>query len=623
MVFYDVDFFKEINDTYGHDYGDEVLKKIARTLEENKPKNSLVYRFGGDEFVVFIEDATMEKCKDFVRRVDEALAPEHVLLSNGIILTDVNSSQKLDEYLVKADKKMYEVKTAKKRKSKWKFVKGVDISSLPEHLDGGEKFYSEDGTCMDAFELLRENNINSVRLRIWNDPGAVEEAKGYCDLAHTLQMAKKIKENNLHFMLDFHYSDYWADPGQQRKPHAWEELSFEELKEAVYSFTKEALEALRGEGCLPDIVQVGNEIRSGMLFPDGAVPNYSNLAELLNAGIRAVREISSDIVVMIHLDQGGRFYCLKEWFDAVYAAGLLPIDAIGISFYSFWHGTFMDLKNSMEQLIERYHLPVYVVETAHPWRHCEKEHVSEDLMKTAGLPAGPEEQKKSLQMVMQIAAAVSKELPTGVYYWEPLCIPGKTYGSWDENMGMLDENGKALCSFEAYRDFDPANPPIEHLEEYMESLYAVDESEIAPAGTNLVQNGDFSEGTKGWWMKKNPAEVEVLEKEQEVYVSAKCNFTFELFRDVHLDKAGKYRLSVEYRGTNTTGVQVELFLKAISCNGQKEYKKTIFPSDVRFVTYSIEDLMLEAGQVQVGIRMETPPVFGRIKNVTLTEIEEQ
>jgi arabinogalactan endo-1,4-beta-galactosidase len=474
---------------------------------------------------------------------------------------------------------------------------------------------------VDAFALLKENNVNSIRLRIWNDPASVEEAKGYCDLAHTVEMAKKIKENDMHFMLDFHYSDYWADPGQQRKPHAWEGLSFEELKGAVYSFTREALEALKKEDCLPDIVQVGNEIRSGMLFPDGAVPNYANLAELLNAGIRAVRETSPESVVMIHLDQGGRFYCLKEWFDAVFDAGLMPIDAIGISFYSFWHGTFMDLKNSMEQLIERYHLPVYVVETAHPWRHCAHEHVSEDLMKTAGLPAGPKEQKRSLQMVMQIAATVSKELPTGVYYWEPLCIPGKTYGSWDENMGMLDEHGKALCSFEAFRDFEPEHPPIDHLEEYMESLYAVDEADLAPAGTNLVPNGDFSEGIKGWWMKKDPAEVEVHAEEQEIYVSAKCNFTFELFRDVHLDKAGKYRLSVDYRGTNTTGVLVEVFLKTISCNGQEEYKKTIFPSDVRFVTYSIDDLMLEAGQVQLGIRMNTPPVFGRIKNVTLTEID--
>jgi hypothetical protein len=122
-------------------------------------------------------------------------------------------------------------------------------------------------------------------------------------------------------------------------------------------------------------------------------------------------------------------------------------------------------------------------------------------------------------------------------------------------------------------------------------------------------------------MKKDPAEVEVHAEEQEIYVSAKCNFTFELFRDVHLDKAGKYRLSVDYRGTNTTGVLVEVFLKTISCNGQEEYKKTIFPSDVRFVTYSIDDLMLEAGQVQLGIRMNTPPVFGRIKNVALTEID--
>ena len=126
---------------------------------------------------------------------------------------------------------------------------------------------------------------------------------------------------------------------------------------------------------------------------------------------------------MIHLDQGGRFYYLKEWFDAVFAAGMEPIDAIGISFYSFWHGTFMDLRDSMKQLIERYKLPVYVVETAHPWRLCETGHVSRELMDTAGLPAGIEEQKKSLGLVFQITETVSGDLDTGVYYWEPLCYP--------------------------------------------------------------------------------------------------------------------------------------------------------------------------------------------------------
>ena len=621
MVFFDVDSFKQINDTYGHDFGDEVLKKIAHTLEQNKPEHGFVYRFGGDEFVVFFSDATMDKCRQFVRRVNDALSPQNIHVSHGIIITDPGSSCTLDEYLVMADKKMYEVKCARKRKEKMKFLKGVDISSLPEHIDGGEKFYTADGRCVDAFELLKENRINSVRLRIWNDPSQFEEAKGYCSLKHTIEMAKKIRANEMHFMLDFHYSDYWADPGQQRKPHAWENLSYDELKEAVYSYTKEVLDALEAQDCLPDIVQVGNEIRSGMLFPDGAVPNYENLAGLINAGIRAIRDKSPDISVMIHLDQGGRFFDLKEWFDAVFAAGMEPIDAIGISYYSFWHGTFMDLKSSMEHLIERYRVPVYVVETAHPWRHCRNEHISEDLMATAGLPAGEEQQKKSLSLVMQIASMASGDLPTGVYYWEPLCIPGKSYGSWDENMGMLDEHGKALCSFEAYRDFDPLYPPFEHLEKYIEELYAADESMVVQAGTNLIPNGDFSEGIKGWSMTKDPVDVEVTEQNGEIYVCSKSNFTFELFREIHINKKGRYQLSVEYRGTNTTGVQVELFLKTISCNGQEEFTKTIFPSDVRFVTHCIDDMVLDAGQVWLGIRMNTPPVFGRIKNFSLEEKE--
>lgn len=620
MVFFDVDSFKEINDTYGHDFGDTVLKKIAGALEQNRTEDGLAYRFGGDEFVVFFKDATMEKCQDFVQRVDSVLTPERIHVSHGIIITDPKSNLTLDEYLVMADKKMYEVKCARKRRAKLKFMKGVDISSLPEHLDGGEKFYTADGRCVDAFELLKENGINAVRLRIWNDPGQYKESKGYCNLEHTLEMAKKIKAYGMNFMLDFHYSDYWADPGQQRKPKAWEGLSYGELKDAVYSYTKEVLDTLEEHGCLPDIVQVGNEIRSGMLFPEGAVPNYGNLAGLINAGIRAVREKSSEISVMVHLDQGGRFFYLKEWFDAVFEAGMEPIDAIGISFYSFWHGTFMDLKNSMEQLIERYHIPVYIVETAHPWRHCENEHVSKDLMKTAGLPAGEEEQKRSLELVMQIASEASGKLPTGVYYWEPLCVPGKTYGSWDENMGMLDEQGKALCAFEAYRDFDPAHPKIDNLEEYINNLYVVDETMLIPSGTNLIPNGDFAEGFKNWWVGRTPEEVEVVVQDGEVYVSSKCNFTFELSCNVFIDKPGKYCLSVDYRGTNTTGVQVELFLKTISCNGQNEVKKTIFPSDVCFVTHSIEDVMLERGHVQLGIRMNTPPVFARIRNMSLVEM---
>ena len=172
------------------------------------------------------------------------------------------------------------------------FLKGADISSLPEYLAANEVFFDEQGKQMEPIALLAAHGVNSIRLRIWNDPTAVPEARGFCGLSDTIAMGKRIKAHNLHFFLDFHYSDFWADPARQRKPRAWENLSFPELTQAVYDFTHDVLSRLREEGCLPDMVQIGNEIRSGLLFPDGAYPQYSNIATLLNAGIRAVRDIS-------------------------------------------------------------------------------------------------------------------------------------------------------------------------------------------------------------------------------------------------------------------------------------------------------------------------------------------
>ena len=102
-----------------------------------------------------------------------------------------------------------------------KFLKGMDISSLPEHMDAKEIFYDQNGEAKEPFKLLKDNGVNSIRLRIWNEPGLVPESKGYCDLPHTIEMAEQIKANDMHFVLDFHYSDFWADPGQQKKPHAW------------------------------------------------------------------------------------------------------------------------------------------------------------------------------------------------------------------------------------------------------------------------------------------------------------------------------------------------------------------------------------------------------------------
>ena len=642
MVFFDVDYFKKINDTYGHSFGDRVLVTIAETLKAYKPKDSYAYRFGGDEFVVFIPYAYKDKIDRFTRRVDKELTARNILVSQGVIMTDPNSGRTLDDYLVMADRHMYKVKRLRKQEGEEKsfgvgglkrpqpletayskekhFYKGVDISNLPEREDAGCKFYDTGMVEKDAFKLLKDNGVNSVRLRIWNDPSQYPESGGYCDLKHTLEMAERIRDNEMHFMLNFHYSDYWADPGKQRKPAAWADLDRDSLIRAVYDYTHHVLTELSRIDALPDIVQIGNEIRSGMLFPDGAVPDYTTLALLVNAGIKAVRDISEDIKVMIHLDQGGRFYSLKEWFDSMFAAGMQPIDAIGISFYSFWHGTFADLKESMTLLIDRYALPVYVVETAHPWRHCELEHVSKDMMSSAGLPAGIEEQKKSLEVVMQIASEVSQETDTGVYYWEPLCITDHGFGSWDENMGMLSETGEKLKSFEAFKEFDPANPPIPDLDGYIKSLYTVPDEQISPFGTNLIKNGDFSDGLSGWWATYKPENVTVECVEDGLYVSSISNFTFDLCRELRIRKTGNYRYMLKYRGSNTTGVRISMYLKVITFSGENVYEKPIYPSDVDYVTYSTDDIHLEPCTVQVGIRIDSPPVFGRMTDLRLVRM---
>lgn len=618
MIFFDVDDFKLINDMKGHRYGDEVLKMIAKTLENEKPKGSMVYRFGGDEFTVFIPYVDEKETGGFIERAEKKLAQRDIFISHGTVCTEPTSNKSFDDYMVMADKRMYEHKAKRKKERGENFLKGVDISSLPEFIDRGAKFYDANHKEYEAFEFLKANNINSVRLRIWNEPSRVPESHGYCDLRHTLDMARKIKKAGMHFMLDFHYSDFWADPGQQRKPHAWMNMNFRELKTAVYEYTAMVMKNLADIGCEPDMVQIGNEIRSGMLFPDGAVPNYDKLAQLVNAGIKAVRDTAPYTSVMIHLDQGGRFFYLREWFDAMYAAGMMPIDAIGISYYPFWHGTYMDLKETIEKLIRAYSLPVYIVETAHPWRHCEGEHVSKELMETSGLPAGIEEQKKSLEIIMQIAAesAVSYG-KTGVYYWEPLANPNSGFGSWNENMGMFDDKFEALPAWEVYRDFDPMVPQIEDLHTYIRGLYKKNDDVIVPKGTNLIANGDFQRGLDGWWYDADPADLPVSTGPEGIYVRSNQNFKFSIGRQIYIHKEGSYTLSVDYRGTNTTGVEVELYIAEISADGEEVHTKRIFPSDVRYVTHRLEDVELKPGYVRVGVRMHTPPVFAKIKGFSL------
>ena len=161
----------------------------------------------------------------------------------------------------------------------------MDISSHLEMMDKGHRYYDFDGNEVNIIDFAKEQGFNYGRLRIWNEPGRVKESGGYCDLEHTRKMAAEIKNRGLGLLLDFHYSDWWADPGNQTKPAAWQELGGDALAQAVYDYTREVLTALYQDGVYPDMVQVGNEIRCGMLWPDGRTDNWEELAKLINAGI--------------------------------------------------------------------------------------------------------------------------------------------------------------------------------------------------------------------------------------------------------------------------------------------------------------------------------------------------
>ncbi len=247
---------------------------------------------------------------------------------------------------------------------------GADISFLPQienragrFARGGGKFF-EAGKEIDAIELLANHGFNYIRLRIFHTP---ENEKGYspgvgfCGLDSTLSMARRIKEAGLGFLLDFHYSDYWADPQQQNKPLAWVDLDYETLKDSLRSYTTAVLRAMESQGTLPDMVQIGNEVNHGLLWPDGHISNLDGLAGLLQAGVEGTAAVDPDMPVMMHIALGGQNDEARFWLDNMIARGV-EFDIIGISYYPRWHGTLEDLYINLHDLIDRYNKPINVVE---------------------------------------------------------------------------------------------------------------------------------------------------------------------------------------------------------------------------------------------------------------------
>jgi arabinogalactan endo-1,4-beta-galactosidase len=324
-------------------------------------------------------------------------------------------------------------------------IMGADVSSLKKSEDKGGMYTYEDGAPGDALQILKDHGLNYIRLRVWVDP-----ADGYHDQAELLTMAKRAQELEIKVLVDFHYSDTWADPGKQTKPAAWKGLDFEGLKQAVYAHTFEVCSSLAAQGTPPEMVQIGNEINNGMLWPDGKGDQWDNLAALLKQGYQAVKDCSPATRVMLHLAEGGKNEETRWWFDNALQRGV-PFDLIGVSYYAYWHGNLADLQNNINDITARYDKDVIVVETAHPFTRDNNDQepniISSQILR--GYPFSESGQEKMLGDVMGIVRAVPDGRGLGIFYWDATwtAVEGNGWNPANPQSGNAWEN-QALFGYQ-------------------------------------------------------------------------------------------------------------------------------------------------------------------------------
>lgn len=314
------------------------------------------------------------------------------------------------------------------------YMIGADLSFLAEAEAKGSRFL-DGGVVKPGLQLFRDHGYNWIRLRLFhtvaNSPDPLPN-----DLAYTIALAQKAKAAGYKFLLDYHYSDTWADGGKQFIPKAWEALDDRALIDSLQEYTRSTIAAFRAAGAMPDMVQIGNEISPGMVFPRGKLPaQWDTFAALLKAGIRGVdagRGTDARPLIMIHIDKGGDRATTQWFFDNVLQRGV-EFDVIGQSYYPWWHGTLLDLRANLAFMAETYRKPIVVVEVAYNWRPAEY------VGKAAPFAESPEGQRAFLDAVHREVLATPRGLGRGVMWWEPAVRPGPIY-----SRGMFDDAGRAL-----------------------------------------------------------------------------------------------------------------------------------------------------------------------------------
>ena len=312
------------------------------------------------------------------------------------------------------------------------FAKGADVGWLSQMESTGYKFFDVDGTEKDCLQLLKDRGMNTIRLRVFVNPSN-DSINGHCSKDETVAMAVRAKNMGMRVLIDFHYSDSWADPSKQNKPAAWANHTFAELLTDVYNHTTDVLNALKAAGVKPEWVQIGNEIPSGILWPEGKYTNFNQLAQLLNKGYEATKNIDSSIKVIVHIDQGNDNARFRWFFDNARNNGV-KYDVIGLSYYPYWLNsdytiTIDNLKNNMIDMVSRYGKEVMIVE------------VGGDFTKVQNT-------YDMLVAVINVVRNIPNNKGLGVIYWEP-----EGEKSWSGyQLNCWQSNGKPSTALDAFKN---------------------------------------------------------------------------------------------------------------------------------------------------------------------------
>ncbi|UCC25806.1 MAG: glycosyl hydrolase 53 family protein [Gemmatimonadales bacterium] len=301
------------------------------------------------------------------------------------------------------------------------YAVGADLSFLKWAEETRGIQFKENGVVRPGLDIFRDHGYDWIRLRLFHSPDRLPN-----DLEYTIALAQDAKARGFRFLLDYHYADHWADPQQQWAPAAWDTTDIDVLADSVFAYTRETIRAFREAGVMPEMVQIGNEVRNGMMWPLGRLPDHwDNFARLFKAGLDGIdagRGQEARPLIMLHYDNGADTPGAKAFYDRFHSYGI-PYDIIGLSYYPWWHGTLIELRDNVLSLLDHYpDKDIILVEAGyrpHEYRDNPRPPFPEDL------PGGP--RKAFLEAVNETLLGISDRRVKGIFWWEPASACDRDY----------------------------------------------------------------------------------------------------------------------------------------------------------------------------------------------------